>query len=87
MASNPVYLPESGISPNLDPLGENYFKWTAANGDDVDLSDKQEFTVVMKTPLHACMITATERIGQMGSNMLALIFRIGVKWVLKSQEL
>ncbi|KAK3024821.1 hypothetical protein RJ639_042826 [Escallonia herrerae] len=64
-----------------------YFKWTAADGDDVDLSNKQEFTVVMKNPVQARMFTATERIGQMGSNMLALIFRIGVKWVLKSQEL
>ncbi|KAK2996745.1 hypothetical protein RJ639_026256 [Escallonia herrerae] len=32
-----------------------YFKWTAADGDDVDLSDKQEFTVVMKNPLQACI--------------------------------
>ncbi|KAK3042459.1 hypothetical protein RJ639_000183 [Escallonia herrerae] len=30
-----------------------YFKWTAAEGDDVDLSEKQESTVVMKNPLQA----------------------------------
>ncbi|KAK2974159.1 hypothetical protein RJ640_021450 [Escallonia rubra] len=30
-----------------------YFKWTAADGDDVDLSEKLEFTVVMKNPLQA----------------------------------
>ncbi|KAI3932998.1 hypothetical protein MKW98_029231 [Papaver atlanticum] len=29
------------------------FKWTAKVGDDIDLSEKQEFTVVMKTPLWA----------------------------------
>ncbi|XP_043719551.1 cytochrome P450 89A2-like [Telopea speciosissima] len=31
------------------------FKWTAVDGDDVDLSEKQEFTVVMKNPLRAHM--------------------------------
>ncbi|KAK2987595.1 hypothetical protein RJ640_027896 [Escallonia rubra] len=30
-----------------------YFKWTVADGDNVDMSDKQEFTVVMKNPLQA----------------------------------
>ncbi|KAL7003836.1 unspecific monooxygenase [Sarracenia purpurea var. burkii] len=30
-----------------------YFKWTAADGDGVDLSEKQEFTIVMKNPLRA----------------------------------
>ncbi|KAK2974158.1 hypothetical protein RJ640_021449 [Escallonia rubra] len=30
-----------------------YFKWTAVDGDDVDLSEKQLFTVVMKNPLQA----------------------------------
>ncbi|KAF8412865.1 hypothetical protein HHK36_000837 [Tetracentron sinense] len=29
------------------------FEWTAAEGDDVDLSEKQEFNVVMKNPLRA----------------------------------
>ncbi|KAF8404179.1 hypothetical protein HHK36_009059 [Tetracentron sinense] len=29
------------------------FEWTAGDGDDVDLSEKQEFTVVMKHPLRA----------------------------------
>ncbi|XP_043719552.1 cytochrome P450 89A2-like [Telopea speciosissima] len=29
------------------------FKWTAMDGEDVDLSEKQEFTVVMKKPLWA----------------------------------
>ncbi|KDP21787.1 hypothetical protein JCGZ_00574 [Jatropha curcas] len=29
------------------------FKWMAVDGDDVDLSEKQEFTVVMKNPLKA----------------------------------
>ncbi|RZC92848.1 hypothetical protein C5167_004030 [Papaver somniferum] len=29
------------------------FKWTAKVGDDIDLSEKQEFTVVMKNPLWA----------------------------------
>lgn len=29
------------------------FKWMAADGDEVDLSEKQEFTVVMKNPLKA----------------------------------
>ncbi|XP_042513002.1 cytochrome P450 89A2-like [Macadamia integrifolia] len=29
------------------------FKWTAVDGDDVDLSEKLEFTVVMKNPLRA----------------------------------
>uniref|UniRef100_A0A5B7BKP0 Cytochrome P450 89A2-like n=1 Tax=Davidia involucrata TaxID=16924 RepID=A0A5B7BKP0_DAVIN len=30
-----------------------YFEWTAADDDDVDLSEKQEFTVVMRNPLRA----------------------------------
>ncbi|CAH2051075.1 unnamed protein product [Thlaspi arvense] len=30
-----------------------YFEWAAVDGDDVDLSEKQEFTVVMKNPLRA----------------------------------
>ncbi|CAB4271431.1 unnamed protein product [Prunus armeniaca] len=29
------------------------FEWRAVEGDDVDLSEKQEFTVVMKNPLQA----------------------------------
>lgn len=29
------------------------FEWTAADGDDIDLSEKQEFTTVMKYPLKA----------------------------------
>ncbi|XP_042513962.1 cytochrome P450 89A2-like [Macadamia integrifolia] len=29
------------------------FKWTAMDGDDVDLSEKQEFTIMMKNPLWA----------------------------------
>ncbi|KAE8721939.1 Cytochrome P450 89A9 [Hibiscus syriacus] len=29
------------------------FKWSAVNGDEVDLSEKQEFTIVMKYPLQA----------------------------------
>ncbi|KAF6168784.1 hypothetical protein GIB67_012182 [Kingdonia uniflora] len=29
------------------------FEWTAVTGDDIDLSEKQEFTMVMKNPLHA----------------------------------
>ncbi|XP_074315799.1 cytochrome P450 89A2-like [Silene latifolia] len=29
------------------------FKWTSPDGYDVDLSEKQEFTIVMKHPLHA----------------------------------
>ncbi|XP_050225625.1 cytochrome P450 89A2-like [Mercurialis annua] len=29
------------------------FKWMAVDGDDIDLSEKQEFTVVMKNPLKA----------------------------------
>ncbi|RXI08393.1 hypothetical protein DVH24_022537 [Malus domestica] len=29
------------------------FEWRAVEGDDVDLSEKQEFTIVMKNPLHA----------------------------------
>ncbi|CAK7344117.1 unnamed protein product [Dovyalis caffra] len=36
------------------------FKWTAVDGDDVDLSEKQEFTVVMKNPLEA-HLTPRER--------------------------
>ncbi|CAK7357282.1 unnamed protein product [Dovyalis caffra] len=31
------------------------FKWTAVDGDDVDMSEKQEFTMVMKNPLEAHM--------------------------------
>lgn len=30
-----------------------HFEWRAVDGDDVDLSEKQEFTVVMKNPLRA----------------------------------
>ncbi|CAA3008626.1 cytochrome P450 89A2-like [Olea europaea subsp. europaea] len=30
-----------------------YFKWTALDGDDIDLSEKQEFTTAMKNPLRA----------------------------------
>ncbi|KAG5559081.1 hypothetical protein RHGRI_008859 [Rhododendron griersonianum] len=30
-----------------------YFEWTAVEGDAVDLSEKQEFTVMMKYPLRA----------------------------------
>nr|QNS30014.1 cytochrome P450 [Nothapodytes nimmoniana] len=30
-----------------------YFEWKAVDGDDVDLSEKQEFTIVMKNPLRA----------------------------------
>ncbi|KAG5559088.1 hypothetical protein RHGRI_008866 [Rhododendron griersonianum] len=30
-----------------------YFEWTAVEGDTVDLSEKQEFTIVMKYPLRA----------------------------------
>jgi cytochrome P450 len=29
------------------------FEWKAVDGDDVDLSEKEEFTVVMKNPLQA----------------------------------
>ncbi|XP_021727958.1 cytochrome P450 89A2-like [Chenopodium quinoa] len=29
------------------------FEWTAVDGNEVDLSEKQEFTIVMKNPLHA----------------------------------
>ncbi|KAE8718094.1 Cytochrome P450 89A9 [Hibiscus syriacus] len=29
------------------------FKWTSVNGNEVDLSEKQEFTIVMKYPLQA----------------------------------
>ncbi|OWM77958.1 hypothetical protein CDL15_Pgr018527 [Punica granatum] len=29
------------------------FEWRAMEGDNVDLSEKQEFTIVMKNPLHA----------------------------------
>ncbi|KAI3845707.1 hypothetical protein MKW92_038051 [Papaver armeniacum] len=36
------------------------FKWTAKAGDDVDLSEKQEFTVVMKNPLWAHVLTREE---------------------------
>ncbi|KAI3951384.1 hypothetical protein MKW92_048272 [Papaver armeniacum] len=36
------------------------FKWTAKAGDDVDLSEKQEFTVVMKNPLWAHVSTRGE---------------------------
>ncbi|GMI84570.1 cytochrome P450, family 87, subfamily A, polypeptide 6 [Hibiscus trionum] len=31
------------------------FEWKAMDGDDVSLEEKQEFTVVMKTPLQACI--------------------------------
>ncbi|KAL2553344.1 Cytochrome [Forsythia ovata] len=30
-----------------------YFKWSPLDGDDIDLSEKQEFTIVMKNPLRA----------------------------------
>ncbi|XP_042490699.1 cytochrome P450 89A2-like [Macadamia integrifolia] len=33
------------------------FKWMAVDGDDVDLSEKQEFTIVMKNPLRAHIST------------------------------
>lgn len=29
------------------------YEWKPVDGDDVDLEEKQEFTVVMKTPLRA----------------------------------
>ncbi|GMP35169.1 hypothetical protein CsSME_00007729 [Camellia sinensis var. sinensis] len=29
------------------------FKWTSEGGEEVDLSEKQDFTMVMKNPLHA----------------------------------
>ncbi|KAL0381977.1 UNVERIFIED_CONTAM: cytochrome [Sesamum calycinum] len=32
-----------------------YFKWTPLEGDEIDLSEKQEFTTVMKNPLRACI--------------------------------
>ncbi|CAN4085559.1 unnamed protein product [Withania somnifera] len=32
-----------------------HFQWKAVEGDDADLSEKQEFTVVMKNPLRACI--------------------------------
>ncbi|XP_050140084.1 cytochrome P450 89A2-like [Malus sylvestris] len=32
------------------------FEWRTVEGDDVDLSEKQEFTIVMKNPLHAHVI-------------------------------
>ncbi|KAI3958109.1 hypothetical protein MKW98_020751 [Papaver atlanticum] len=38
------------------------FKWTAKVGDDVDLSEKQEFTVVMKNPLWAHVLTREEEV-------------------------
>ena len=31
------------------------FEWAAAEGYEVDLTEKQEFTIVMKHPLHACI--------------------------------
>ncbi|KAL2906859.1 Cytochrome P450 89A2 [Bienertia sinuspersici] len=31
------------------------FEWTALEGDEVDLTEKQEFSIVMKHPLHACI--------------------------------
>ncbi|KAK3042534.1 LOW QUALITY PROTEIN: hypothetical protein RJ639_000258 [Escallonia herrerae] len=39
-----------------------YFEWTAVDGDDIDLSEKLEFTVVMKHPLqaHATTLSTTE---------------------------
>ncbi|KAJ6403883.1 hypothetical protein OIU84_012140 [Salix udensis] len=36
------------------------FKWVAVDGDSVDLSEKQEFTVVMKNPLEA-LVSRRER--------------------------
>ena len=33
------------------------FEWKAAEGDEVDLSEKQEFTIVMKNPLQAHLST------------------------------
>ncbi|XP_042513653.1 cytochrome P450 89A2-like [Macadamia integrifolia] len=36
------------------------FKWTAVDGDDIDLSEKQEFTVVMKNPLRANILPRVE---------------------------
>ncbi|KAK6118527.1 hypothetical protein DH2020_047727 [Rehmannia glutinosa] len=32
-----------------------YFEWTSPQGHEVDLSEKQEFTIVMKNPLRACI--------------------------------
>ncbi|KAI3471320.1 hypothetical protein Pfo_027983 [Paulownia fortunei] len=32
-----------------------YFEWTSPQGDEIDLSEKQEFTTVMKNPLRACV--------------------------------
>ncbi|KAK6232610.1 hypothetical protein SCA6_002683 [Theobroma cacao] len=32
-----------------------FFEWKAKDGDDVDLSEKEEFTFVMKNPLQACI--------------------------------
>ncbi|KAF8412867.1 hypothetical protein HHK36_000839 [Tetracentron sinense] len=39
------------------------FEWTAADGHDVDLSEKQEFTVVMKNPLRAHISPSSETSG------------------------
>ncbi|KAK4436656.1 cytochrome [Sesamum alatum] len=32
-----------------------YLRWTPLEGDEIDLSEKQEFTTVMKNPLRACI--------------------------------
>ncbi|KAG1360807.1 putative Cytochrome P450 89A2 [Cocos nucifera] len=32
------------------------FEWKPVDGEEVDLSEKQEFTVVMKNPLRACIL-------------------------------
>ncbi|XP_059667446.1 cytochrome P450 89A2-like [Cornus florida] len=38
-----------------------YFKWTAGDDGDVDLSEKQEFTVVMKNPLRVHLSPRTQQ--------------------------
>ncbi|KAI3995640.1 hypothetical protein MKX01_013686 [Papaver californicum] len=49
--------PASGLAMlHLEFFVANFikeFKWTAKVGDDIDLSEKQEFTIVMKNPLWA----------------------------------
>ncbi|KAF2306755.1 hypothetical protein GH714_021161 [Hevea brasiliensis] len=42
------------------------FEWKAVDGDDIDLSEKQEFTMVMKNPLQA-LISPRMEIGDIYS--------------------
>ncbi|KAK6243706.1 hypothetical protein QUC31_010115 [Theobroma cacao] len=39
-----------------------FFEWKAKDGDDVDLSEKEEFTFVMKNPLQACIYSRPRQV-------------------------